>query len=270
MPDHGWSRDKAEFVTSPPNAPHPSGDQERSPLARQLTLLTRTLLDTDTVAEVLELVMRTTFAMIPHADVVSVSLRAADGKLHTPMETNPVGVELDRLQNRYDEGPCLDAARKDGLAYTYSGDLVTEPKWPQFGPAAAELGYASVLSTALMPDAAPPRQTGALNIYSHTPGTLGDEETRDRALLLSTHASLALAHTQAVHLAELREAQLRQALTTRDVIGQAKGILMNRRGISADEAFDLLRHTSQDLNIKLAELAHTLAARHDELDLPGR
>jgi hypothetical protein len=270
MPDHDWSRDKAEFVTSPPNAPHPSSDQEHSPLARQLTLLTRTLVDTDTVADVLELVMRTTFAMIPYADVVSVSLRTADGKLHTPMETNPVGIELDQLQNRYDQGPCLDAARKDGLAYTHSDDLATEPKWPQFGPAAAELGYVSVLSTALMPDAAPPRQTGALNIYSHTPGTLGDEATRDRALLLSTHASLALARTQAIHLAELREAQLRKALTTRDVIGQAKGVLMQRRGISADDAFDLLRRTSQDLNVKLAELAHTLATRHNELDAPGR
>jgi hypothetical protein len=218
---------------------------------------------------VLELVMRTTFGVIQDADVVSVSLRADDGKLHTPVETSPVGVELDQLQNRYDQGPCLDAARKAGLAYTHSGDLTTEPKWPQFGPAAAELGYVSVLSTALMPDARPPRLSGALNIYSRTPGRLGDETTRDTALLLATHASLALAHTQAVHLAELREAQLRQALTTRDVIGQAKGILMHRRGIDAEEAFDLLRRTSQDLNIKLAELAHTLATRHTELDLPG-
>jgi hypothetical protein len=268
MSDDDWSRDKAEFVTSPPDSPHPRGDQEHSPLARQLAVLTRTLLDTETVADVLELVMRTTFAVIPNADVVSVSLRADDGKLHTPVETNPVGAELDALQNHYGQGPCLDAARKDGLAYTYSGDLSTEPKWPQFGPAAAELGYVSVLSTALVPDATPPRLSGALNVYSRIPGTLGDQSTRDAALLLATHASLALANTHAVHLAELRETQLRQALATRDVIGQAKGILMHRRGISADDAFDLLRRTSQDLNIKLAELAHTLAARHTELDLP--
>ena len=52
------------------------------------------------------------------------------------------------------------------------------------------------------------------------------------------------------------------------MIGQAKGILMDRRGMTADEAFDVLRRTSQDLNVKLAELAHTLAARHTELDLP--
>ena len=67
--------------------------------------------------------------------------------------------------------------------------------------------------------------------------------------------------------AELDGAQLRQALDTRDVIGQAKGILMERRGITADEAFDVLRTTSQSLNIKLTDLAATLAQRHAEIEL---
>jgi len=54
------------------------------------------------------------------------------------------------------------------------------------------------------------------------------------------------------------------------VIGQAKGILMQRRGINADEAFDLLRRFSQELNVKLAEVAALLASRHAELDYAGR
>ena len=269
MQDVDWSQDKAEFVTEPANAPHPAaGDQDHSPLAGQFAALTRTLLNTDTVADVLDLVMRATQAIIPDADLVSITLRSSDGRLHTPLETDPLGTELDRLQNIHGEGPCLDAARKDGMAYTHSGGLATSPDWPRFGPAAAERGYLSVLSTALVPDAEPPRLSGAMNIFARKPGRLGDEMTRDRVLLLATHASLALAHTEAVRLAELREAQLRKALDTRDVIGQAKGILMNRRGIDADEAFDLLRRTSQDLNIRLAELARTLAARHTELDMP--
>ena len=268
--DDDWSQDKAEFVAEPANAPHPvAGTPEHSPLARQFATLTRTLLHTESVADALDLVMRTTHAIIPDADLVSISLRASDGRLHTPLETNPVGTELDELQNLHNEGPCLDAAREDGVAYTHSGDLATSPDWPHFGPAAADLGFRSVLSTALVVESEPPRLSGAMNIFARKPGRLGDELTRDRALLLATHASLALAHTSAVRLAELREAHLRKALETRDVIGQAKGILMGRRGISAEEAFDLLRRTSQDLNIKLADLAHTLAARHTELDLPG-
>jgi hypothetical protein len=267
--DDDWSQDKAEFVAEPAAVPHPmSGSPDHSPLARQFAVLTRTLLHTDTVAGALDLVMHTAHAVIPDADLVSITLRATDGRLHTPLETDPLATELDELQNAYGEGPCLDAAREEGTAYTHSGDLATSPDWPRFGPAAADRGFLSVLSTALVVDAKPPRLSGAMNIFARKPGKLGDEMTRDRALLLATHASLALAHTEAIRLSELRETQLRKALDTRDVIGQAKGILMNRRGIDADEAFELLRRTSQDLNVKLAELAETLATRHAELDLP--
>jgi AmiR/NasT family two-component response regulator len=67
-------------------------------------------------------------------------------------------------------------------------------------------------------------------------------------------------------VADLRGANLRRAIDTRDIIGQVKGILMNRRGISADEAFDLLRRASQDLNVKLVDVARALTTRHNELD----
>ncbi|OLF15558.1 hypothetical protein BU204_21320 [Actinophytocola xanthii] len=251
-----------------PDAPvHPLGEPERSPLARQFAELTRRLLNTDTVAEALGHIMRATFAVVPAADLVSVTLRSNDGRLHTPLETDPLGSELDALQERYGHGPCLDASRKPGLAYTHSGNLGTEPAWPLFGPDAADLGLRSVLSTALLPEVTPPRLSGALNIYSRREDALAEEATRDRAMLLATHASLAMANTEAVRLAELRETQLRQAVDSRDVIGQAKGILMHRRGINADEAFDLLRRTSQELNVKLAELARTVAARDAELDI---
>jgi hypothetical protein len=270
MQPNDWSQDKAEFVTRPADAPHPAGDLESSPLAQQFALLAKRLLQADTVADVLTQLVRAAFVVLPDARLVSVTLRSDDGQLHTPVGTEPVARELDSLQYAYSEGPCYDTARNPGLAYTHSPDLAAEPRWPRFGPDAAERGYLSVLSTALLPDVTPPRLSGALNLYATDTGKLGDETTRDQALLLATHASLALAHTEAVRLAELREVQLRRALDTRDVIGQAKGILMQRRGISADEAFELLRRTSQELNVKLAELAHTLATRHTELDLPDR
>jgi hypothetical protein len=116
-----------------------------------------------------------------------------------------------------------------------------------------------------VPDAQP-RFSGALNIYSRRPGALAPD-AHEPALLLATHASLALTSTAAVTRADLVTAQLHQAIESRDVIGQAKGILMARRGISADEAFAELRRASQNLNIKLADLARIVAARHAELDL---
>jgi AmiR/NasT family two-component response regulator len=84
-------------------------------------------------------------------------------------------------------------------------------------------------------------------------------------VILAAHASTALAATMASTAAELESAQLQQALTTRDVIGQAKGILMERRGISADEAFDALRRASQSLNVKLTQVAQTLVDRRADI-----
>ena len=83
--------------------------------------------------------------------------------------------------------------------------------------------------------------------------------------MFATHAAVALRGAQAVEAAELRATQLAEAVRSRDVIGQAKGILMERRGLTADEAFDTLRRTSQDLNVKLRDLAQTLAERRSEL-----
>ena len=105
---------------------------------------------------------------------------------------------------------------------------------------------------------------GALNYYSRTPGGLDDAD-RDVALVFATHAAVALRGAQVMEAAELRASQLGEAVRSRDVIGQAKGILMERRGLTADEAFDTLRRTSQDLNVKLRDLAQTLAERRADL-----
>jgi hypothetical protein len=264
--DEEWRRDKAEFVAHPDESQHPVGDDSGySPLARQFAEFSRRLLTAGTVADALTHVARAAVEILPDADLVSVTLRSRDRHLHTPVETDRLGTELDALQDRYEEGPCFDAAHSPGPAYRHSGDLANDPAWPHFGPQAAELGFRSALSTALLSEDRSPQLTGALNIFSRKPDALNRPEDRDRALLLATHAALAVSTTEAVRLAQLRETQLRHAIDGRDIIGQAKGILMHRRGISADEAFDLLRRTSQDLNIKLAQLARTIADRHTEL-----
>ncbi len=237
-------------------------------LGDQFVQLTRSLLDATTVAEVLCKVVEATHGIVPGADLVSITLRGPDGSFHTPVETEPIAADLDQVQYNTGEGPCVLAAEPAGPGHALSGDLATEPAWPTFGPAAASHGFHAVLATTL-PAAQPPHLSGALNIYSRRRHAF-DDHAKDLALLLATHASLALANTHALTTAELRQIQLQEAIDTRDVIGQAKGILMQRRGCTADEAFALLRRTSQDLNIKLAHLADILATRHTELDLPAR
>ncbi len=246
-------------------------DDERfglGPLARQVAHLTRLLLDAGTVGAALQRVVEVAHAVIPGADLVSITLRGPDGVFRTPVQTDPVAGEIDRLQYRFDEGPCVDAARHPGPAVATSDDLASDGQWPLFGPAAARHGYSSVVATALLPDSRPPALTGALNIFARAPRAF-DASTRDTALLLATHASLALALTQAADVAALQVEHLRRAVESRDVIGQAKGILMQRRGIGADDAYDVLRRSSQQLNVKLTDLAAVLVDRRGELGPPS-
>jgi hypothetical protein len=265
-----WERDKLRFVVDAEQGEESRRDHgsRLGPLAQEFAILTYSLLDADTVEEVLTQVVRAAHQVLPAADMVSVTLRDPDGRFYTPVRTDPVADRLDELQYELDEGPCHDAALPDGPAMAHGRDLRSTELWPKWGAAAVELGAGAVLSTALLPDANPPRMSGALNVYSREPNGLDDLDV-DQTLLLATHASLALAHTEAVTHAELRETQLRRAIDSRDVIGQAKGIIMARRGVPAHEAFELLRGASQQLNVKLVELAETLTARHTELDLPG-
>lgn len=261
VPEQDWIRDKADFVAH-------AQLNDAGPLSSQFAQLTHALLNATTIAAVLDKVVEATSHIVPGADLVSITLRGPDGTFHTPIETAPVAVDLDQVQYTTGEGPCVHAAQLSGPGHALSDDLATEPVWPTFGPAAASRGFHAALATTLL-TAQPPHLSGALNVYSHRRHAF-DDHARDLALLLATHASLALATAHALTTAELRNAHLHKAIDTRDVIGQAKGILMQRRGCTADEAFDLLRRTSSDLNIKLVHLAQILATRHTELDLPDR
>jgi GAF domain-containing protein len=267
--EQDWSADRDRFVAAAEGHPPADDSAVGSPLVRQFAVLTRSLLDASTIGEALERILAALMVVIPATDVASVTMRAPDGTFHTPVETDPLALDLDQVQYTTGEGPCVDAARLSGPALACSDDLAVDSEWPVFGPAAAKRGMGSLLSTALLPDARPPRLSGALNLYSRKTYAFTNAD-QDTALLLATHASLALAHTAALTNAELKAEQLRKAIDSRDVIGQAKGILMHRRGITAQEAFDVLRLTSQSLNVKLADLATSLAARHADLDPPSK
>jgi len=249
-----WREERERFVDS---------DQEAvGPLAEQFLSLGESLFDGELgVVDVLERVVEAAQAVVG-ADVVSVTLRDGDG-FTTPVETDPIASKADAVQYEHVEGPCVEATLDDGLGYAASSDLRRDTRWTRFGPAAADLGLHAVFATGMFPRAARPRM-GALNYYSRTPGGL-DQVDKDIALVFATHAAVALRGARAVEAAELRATQLSEAVASRDVIGQAKGILMERRGLTADEAFDTLRRTSQDLNVKLRDLAHTLAERRAEL-----
>ncbi|MGH3374044.1 MAG: GAF and ANTAR domain-containing protein [Actinoallomurus sp.] len=235
----------------------------------ELGKLTTVLLNSSaTVDVVLQRVVFAARLIIPGADVVSVTLRRGEGDYYTPVETDAVALALDELQYKYDEGPCVDAADPGGPAYAHSGDLGNEPKWPTFGAKMAEHGYFSILSTALLTRPDPSSFTGALNVYSRDHGAL-DDHARDVAFLLATYASLAIGAAKDradADDAQTEAANLHKALETRTVIGQATGILMARRGLSADDAFQVLARASQNHNVKLSQLAKLVSAHPKAAD----
>ena len=154
---------------------------------------------------------------------------------------------LDRWQREHGIGPCIDASAQQSIIRV--DDTAREQRWPGFGPLAAQLGVCSMVCVPLWVDQA---RLGSVSVYA---GLTAAFTTRDETVagLLATQAAFALGDA-------LRTEQLRTMATNRDLIGQAKGILMERHKITADQAFDLLRVASQESNRKLVDVADGLVA----------
>lgn len=173
--------------------------------------------------------------------------------------SNPMVVVLDEEQIQANEGPCVDAATTRTTFHAI--DLTTDLRWARFGPPAVAAGFRSVLAYALST-----HQASALNLYARLPGAFG-ATGRGQGQLFATLAGLALdsAHDRAAE--DDRTANLTQALRTRELIGQAQGILMERERITADQAFAILRRASQHLNVRLREIAENLVETGESPDV---
>lgn len=162
---------------------------------------------------------------------------------------------LDVLQQKLGGGPCVDTAQDQSV--TCITDTQQDDRWPDFSAQAAHLGIFSLLCVPLWVDN---RCLGTLSLYADHADAFDDHDERV-ATLFATLAALALAGAQ-------RTDQLSTALVNRDVIGQAKGILMERQRITADMAFARLAQISQAENIKLAEVARHLVETGELLGAP--
>jgi transcriptional regulator with GAF, ATPase, and Fis domain len=194
---------------------------------------------------VLRRVVRAATEHVPGAEHASVTLLGADG-LSTPAATDDLAAVLDELQYAAAEGPCLEAVTQPLVRVD---DLAGDPRWPRFAVGAARLGIRSMVSLQLCVHT---EVVGALNLSASAP---------DRFATPAEAVAVAMAaHTAVAVVSARRQANLRAALDSRDVIGQAKGILMERHRIDAGAAFAMLAAASQASNTKLRDVASTLAA----------
>jgi GAF domain-containing protein len=196
-------------------------------------------------------VTRVSTRAVSAADGCSITMRS-NGVPTAPAADDDWATELDKLQFVEQEGPCVDCLR-EGIVIR-ARDLGSDGRFPSYGPRAAELGAVSALSLPLTADG---RTVGALNLYAREPGAFGPSELAF-GQLLAAHASLAVQAASAYYSSRDLADQMRQALESRAVIDQAKGIVMARTGADADAAFALLVTQSQQSNRKLREVAEQL------------
>ena len=181
--------------------------------------------------------------LIAGVDIAGVLLVGKGGTHQTLAPTSDVMFKLDELQMTTGEGPCLQAALDEIVIRT--DDFRNEPRFPNYAPKVVELGLLSALSLKLY---TADRTAGALNLFGYEPRPW-NSEAETIGMVLAAHAASAI-------LASRESEQLQSALSTRDRIGQAKGIIMERFKIDDVRAFEMLRKLSQDTNTKLVDVAH--------------
>lgn len=201
----------------------------------------------DTLQRIVDLGVET----VDGCDLAGIFLLASGGTITTAALSDPMVSEIDRLQRECGEGPCLDVIA--GAAVVYAVDLGDDSRWPHFAPHASDAGIRSALALRLAANAT----SGALNLYGCYPQAFGIVD-RAKGTILATLAGIALSSAQVHDAEEARADNLNAALVTRELIGQAEGILIERERIKPDQAFDILRRASQHLNVKLRDVAQRL------------
>jgi GAF domain-containing protein len=190
---------------------------------------------------------------LPGADGVSITT-FRDGRPEASAASSDWARQLDEMQYLEHEGPCLDSARTGNVFRI--ADVAAETRWPGYLPRAGAAGVRSLLS---VPLAAEGRLIGALNLYAKAPEAFTPESV-SVAEIIAAHTGLATQVASAYFGQRELADQLRQAMESRAVIEQAKGVVLSARGCDADEAFTLLRQASQQRNVKLRDVAAQVVA----------
>lgn len=211
-------------------------------LAVRMAELARDVAAPAALEDVLRTTTKAVLDLVPGAQYAGMLLLGPGGKYETLAPTSDLMYELDHIQISTGQGPCVQAAVEDLIVRT--DDFAHEQRWPAYTPKVLELGVRSSLSFMLYTTQ---RNAGALNMFSSEPHAF-DAESEAIGSVLAAHAAAAI-------VAGRHGEQLQSALSSRDLIGQAKGMIMERYNVDAVRAFDMLRQLSQSSNVKLVDVA---------------
>jgi hypothetical protein len=245
----------ASTMDGPTGTPETSG-KVSGELATRLGELARELQHENDLETVLAGIVEAAVRLIPGAAEASISLVTGRRTIESKVASGDLPRRVDALQSSSGQGPCLDAAYVHRIVRV--PDLSTETRWPAFCSGAVELGARSMLSFQLFVE---DDRLGALNLFGLEPDVF-DAESEQIGLLVAAHAAVAFADSQKI-------SQLNEALITRQLIGQAEGILMERYKINAQQAFLVLTRASSSSHTKLREVAEQLTSS-GEIDTAKR
>ena len=219
-----------------------AGDDE---LAAILSKFARTVQQQGDPNATLEEIVRAAVALVPGCDEGSISVVLGRREVRSEGASGDLPRIVDELQEKHHEGPCLDAAFEHETVRV--SNMATETRWPKFTKDALAAGAAGMLSCQLYVEG---DNLGALNLFSRHADAF-DDESEHIALLFAAHAAVAFA-------AAKQQAKLHRTVATRQLIGQAQGILMERFKVTDSQAFQLLIQASQHRNTKLRDVAAEL------------
>ncbi len=215
--------------------------------------LARIVYARSTYEDIFAAIAETAVALIPGCDHASVTTLRSSGELVTEGASDDVARTIDDCEREAGEGPCLNAILSD--AYQHDPDLTGGSTWPKLTelvlertPVRGMIGYRLLVEG---------RKGAALDVFSDRPDALTGHSA-DVGVIVASFASVALAGSAHNDRAE----NLQKGLSSNREIGKAIGLLMAVNEINDEQAFEMLKTASSQLNIKLAELARRVVDEH--------
>jgi GAF domain-containing protein len=250
--EHGISPvQPGETQDLPPAAP----GERYEDLIEVFTVLSRTLAEDESVQDTLQSILALALRLIPGCSAASVTVLDEQGQPSTIAATDEDTLELDRRQYLLNDGPCMDAARRQQV--NRWSLIEAEQHWPGFTSLAKELGLRSYLAAGLgLGD----QRLGALNLSSRDTDGFSRLDEGLVALFIAPAAAAIVTMTRYGRARDLAD-QLNQAMRSRAVIDQALGIIMAESKIDAQRAFAVLSRASNNRRMKLRDLAAEIVAR---------
>jgi transcriptional regulator with GAF, ATPase, and Fis domain len=234
--------------------PVPPGERYED-LIEVFTVLSGALAEDESVHDTLQSILAMALKLIPGCSAASVTVLDERGQPSTIAATDEDTLELDRRQYLLNDGPCMDAARRQQV--NRWSLLEAEQQWPDFTSLAKEVGLRSYLAAGL---GFGDQRLGALNLSSRDADGFSRLDEGLVALFIAPAAAAIVTMTRYARARDLAE-QLNQALRSRAVIDQALGIIMAESKIDAQRAFAVLSRASNNRRMKLRDLAAEIVTR---------